>query len=98
MDEEFPTPPRRLNPKRLQRKAESAPDMEQQQRLRREMNLTRELIDFDLIKGSALFHTKPSSHDRKLVQEGLSRALFVPFHAKFWRQKPWFYETATALY
>lgn len=47
---------------------------------------------------SALFHTKPSSHDRKLVQEGLSRALFVPFHAEFWRQKPWFYETATALY
>jgi hypothetical protein len=32
------------------------------------------------------------------VQEGLSRALFVPFHAKFWRQKPWFYKTATALY
>ncbi|KAE8896790.1 hypothetical protein PF005_g6338 [Phytophthora fragariae] len=99
MDEEFSTPPRRPNPKRLRRKAESSPEMlEQQQRLKREMNLTRELIDFDLIKGSALFHTKPSSHDRKLLQEGLSRALLVPFHAKFWRQKPWFYETATALY
>lgn len=32
------------------------------------------------------------------MQEGLSRALFVPFHAKFWQQKPWFYEMATALY
>ncbi|KAF1772309.1 Transcription factor homeodomain, male germ-cell [Phytophthora cactorum] len=72
--------------------------LDQQQRLKREMNLTRELIDFDLIKGSALFHTKPSSHDRKLVQEGFTRALFIPFHAKFWRQKPWIYETATALY
>lgn len=47
---------------------------------------------------SALFHTKPASHDRKLVQEGLTRALFVPFHAKFWSDKPWFYQTATALY
>ncbi|KAG7394865.1 putative homeodomain transcription factor 2 [Phytophthora boehmeriae] len=93
------TPPRRLNPKRLQRKAESSAEVIlQQQRVKREMNFKRELIDFDLIKGSALFHTKPSSHDRKLVQEGLSRALFVPFHAKFWRQKPWFYETVTALY
>jgi hypothetical protein len=36
---------------------------------------------------SALFHTKPSSHDKKLVKEGFSRALFVPLHAKFWRQK-----------
>uniref|UniRef100_H3GE08 PHTF1/2 N-terminal domain-containing protein n=1 Tax=Phytophthora ramorum TaxID=164328 RepID=H3GE08_PHYRM len=99
MDDEFASPPRRPNPKRLHRKAESSPEvLEQQQRLKREMHLTRELIDFDLIKGSALFHTKPSSHDRKLVQEGLGRALFVPFHAKFWRQKPWFYETATALY
>lgn len=99
MDDEFATPPRRLNPKRLHRKAESSPEvLEQQQRLKREMNLTRELIDFDLIKGSALFHTKPSSHDRKLVQEGFTRALLVPFHAKFWRQKPWIYETATALY
>ncbi|GMF24914.1 unnamed protein product [Phytophthora lilii] len=52
----------------------------------------------DAARASAFFHTKPSSHDRKLVQEGFSRALFVPFHAKFWRQKPWFYETATALY
>ncbi|GMF49988.1 unnamed protein product [Phytophthora fragariaefolia] len=52
MDEEFATPPRRHNPKRLQRKAESSPEvLEQQQRLKREMNLTRELIDFDLIKG-----------------------------------------------
>ncbi|RLN88056.1 hypothetical protein BBJ28_00013232 [Nothophytophthora sp. Chile5] len=100
MDEEFSsTPPRRGNPKRLQRKAESSPvDLLQQQRLKREMHLTRELIDFDMIKGSAFFHTKPSGHDRKLVQEGLGRALFVPFHAKFWRQKPWFYETATSLY
>ncbi|KAF1794005.1 Transcription factor homeodomain, male germ-cell [Phytophthora cactorum] len=99
MDDEFASPPRRLHPKRLHRKAESSPEvLDQQQRLKREMNLTRELIDFDLIKGSALFHTKPSSHDRKLVQEGFTRALFVPFHAKFWRQKPWIYETATALY
>lgn len=36
---------------------------------------------------SALFHTKPSSHDKKLVKEGFSRALLVPLHAKFWRQK-----------
>ncbi|RLN56437.1 hypothetical protein BBJ29_007969 [Phytophthora kernoviae] len=93
------TPPRHLNAKRLQRKADSSPEVIlQQQRVKREMNYTRELIDFDLIKGSALFHTKPTSHDRKLVQEGLSRALFVPFHAKFWRQKPWFYKTATVLY
>ncbi|KAG1688994.1 hypothetical protein DVH05_028518 [Phytophthora capsici] len=99
MDDEFASPPRRSNPKRLQRKSESSPEvLEQQQRLKREMNLTRELIDFDLIKGSALFHTKPSSHDRKLVQEGFIRALFVPFHAKFWRQRLRFYETATALY
>lgn len=51
-----------------------------------------------LFHRSALFHTKPTSHDRKLVQEGLTRALFVPFHAKFWSQKPWFYQTATSLY
>jgi hypothetical protein len=52
-DEEFATPPRRPNPKRLHRKAESSPEVldPQQQRLKREMNLTRELIDFDLIKG-----------------------------------------------
>ncbi|CAH0483002.1 unnamed protein product [Peronospora belbahrii] len=100
MDEEFATPPRRLTPKRLHRKADSSPEMllQQQQRLKREMNFTRDLIDFDLIKGSALFHTKPTSHDRKLVQEGFTRALFVPFHAKFWSHKPWFYQTATALY
>ncbi|CAI5727514.1 unnamed protein product [Peronospora effusa] len=99
MDEEFSTPPRRLNSKRLHRKADSSPEVFlQHQRLKREMNLRRELIDFDLIKGSALFHTKPASHDHKLVQEGLIRALFVPFHAKFWSHKPWFYQTATALY
>lgn len=32
------------------------------------------------------------------MQEGLTRALFVPFYAKFWSHKPWFYEKATALY
>lgn len=101
MDDEFEPTPRRLKPKRLHRKADSSPEMmdqQQQQRLKREMSFTRELIDFDLIKGSALFHTKPSSHDRKLVQEGFTRALFLPFHASFWKQKPWLYETATALY
>ncbi|CEG50268.1 homeodomain transcription factor 2 isoform x3 [Plasmopara halstedii] len=99
MEDEFSTPSSSLKSKRLHRKAESSPEMlEQQLRLKREMNLTRELIDFDLIKGSALFHTKPSSHDRKLVQEGFIRALFLPFHAKYWKQTPWLYEKATALY
>ncbi|TMW57187.1 hypothetical protein Poli38472_003112 [Pythium oligandrum] len=67
-------------------------------RIKSEMHLRKEFIDFDVIKGSAFFHTKPSNHDKKLVKEGFKRVLFVPFHAKFWKQKPWFYETATALY
>lgn len=64
MDEEFSTPPRRLHPKRLHRKAESSPEVLQQQRLKREMNLTRELIDFDLIKGCV---GCPMRHGRVLV-------------------------------
>ena len=56
MDEEFSTVmPPRPNAKRLHRKSDSSPEVllqeQQQQRLKREMNLTRELIDFDLIKG-----------------------------------------------
>ncbi|TDH74413.1 hypothetical protein CCR75_001978 [Bremia lactucae] len=99
MDDEFTTVSRRFTSKRLHRKAESSPEItEPPQRSKRETNYTRELIDFDLIKGSALFHTKPSSHDRKLVQEGFTRALFLPFHRTFWQEKPWMYEKATALY
>ena len=60
MDEEFSTVmPPRPSAKRLHRKSESSPEVllqqqqlqQQQQRLKREMHLTRELIDFDLIKG-----------------------------------------------
>uniref|UniRef100_A0AAV1T4F9 PHTF1/2 N-terminal domain-containing protein n=1 Tax=Peronospora matthiolae TaxID=2874970 RepID=A0AAV1T4F9_9STRA len=103
MDEEFSTVmPPRPNAKRLHRKSDSSPEVllqqQQQQRLKRETNLTRELIDFDLIKGSALFHTKPTSHDRKLVQKGFTRALFLPFYPAFWQHKPWLYRTSTALY
>ena len=55
MDEEFSTPPRRLSSKRLHRKADSSPEVIlQHQRLKREVNLRRELIDFDLIKGCEL--------------------------------------------
>lgn len=52
MDDEFSTLPPLLDPKRLRRKADSSPEvLLQQQRLKREMHLKRELIDFDLIKG-----------------------------------------------
>ncbi|TYZ60642.1 hypothetical protein PybrP1_004900 [[Pythium] brassicae (nom. inval.)] len=102
MDDEFamsslPPSPKRISNRyaRLSRK-ESPEDVKH--RARDEMHLTREFIDFDVIKGSAFFHTKPSSHDKKLMKEGITRALFVPFHGSFWKQKPYFYEASTALY
>lgn len=67
-------------------------------RLKSELYLTKEFIDFDVMKGSAFFHTKPTNYDKKVVQEGFRRALLVPFHPQFWRQKPGFHETATVLY
>ncbi|DAZ97670.1 TPA: hypothetical protein N0F65_009671 [Lagenidium giganteum] len=114
MDEEFTTPngpsptatPRSSPSKRLSRSASSTvPRLSRKDssddpkyRARTEMSLTRELIDFDVIKGSAFFHTKPAHHDKKLVQEGFLRALMVPLHRSFWQHKPYFYEVATSLY
>jgi hypothetical protein len=56
-------------------------------RLKNELYLSKEFIDFDVMKGSAFFHTKPANHDKKLVKQGFVRALFVPLHPQFWRQK-----------
>lgn len=65
---------------------------------RGELSLAREFIDFDVIKGSAFFHTKPANHDKKLVEQGFRRALLLPLHRVFWRDKSLFYEVSTCLY
>lgn len=103
MDEDFATNSPRSSPKRMSshrysRMSRKESPEEAKHRIKGDIHLTRELIDFDVIKGSAFFHTKPSNHDKKLVKEGIKRALFVPFHASFWKQKPYFYEVTTALY
>ncbi|KAF1331586.1 Homeodomain transcription factor, partial [Globisporangium splendens] len=95
MEDEFATSSSRTSPKRMSsshryssRISRKESLEETKHRIKSEMHLTREFIDFDVIKGSAFFHTKPSNHDKKLVKQGFKRALFVPFHATFWSQKP----------
>ena len=47
----------------------------------------QELIDFDVIKSSALFHTKPSKHDKELVKKAFRRIIFFPFCRQTWNYK-----------
>ncbi|OQR93724.1 homeodomain transcription factor [Achlya hypogyna] len=49
----------------------------------------QEFIDFDVIKGSAFFNTKPSKYDKRLVRQGFYRAILLPFFPKYWTQKAW---------
>jgi hypothetical protein len=56
------------------------------------------MVDLYDMYRSAFFHTKPANHDKKLVHQGFRRVLFIPYHGKYWRQKPMFYEISSALY
>ncbi|KAJ0407704.1 hypothetical protein P43SY_009041 [Pythium insidiosum] len=97
------SPSKRMRGSHRFSRRESADDNGVRHRLKSEIHLTRELFDHDLVKGSAYFHTKPANHDRRIVKQGMRRALLLPFHAPYWRQKAigahaWFYEISTALY
>ncbi|EQC40783.1 hypothetical protein SDRG_01853 [Saprolegnia diclina VS20] len=59
----------------------------------------QEFIDFDVIKGSAFFNTKPSKYDKRLVRQGFYRAILFPFFPEYWTQKNFvFYYLASAVY
>lgn len=54
---------------------------------RRSFSSDPELIDFDVIKGSSLFNTKPSKHNKELVRKSFYQLFFFPFYRKQWKQK-----------
>ncbi|KAF0698154.1 Aste57867_11222 [Aphanomyces stellatus] len=61
--------------------------------------LNQEFIDFDVIKGSAFFNTKPSKYNKELVRQGFSRAILFPFFIQYWKSKnAWFYCGASTAY
>ncbi|OQS07234.1 homeodomain transcription factor [Thraustotheca clavata] len=61
--------------------------------------LNQEFIDFDVIKGSAFFNTKPSKYDKRLVRQGFYRSILFPFFPKYWTQKnALFYYAGTLVY
>ncbi|ETW08960.1 hypothetical protein, variant [Aphanomyces invadans] len=58
-----------------------------------------QFIDFDVIKGSAFFNTKPSKYNKELVRQGFYRAILFPVFTRYWREKdPLFYAGATVVY
>ncbi|CAK4074421.1 unnamed protein product [Aphanomyces euteiches] len=61
--------------------------------------LNQEFIDFDVIKGSAFFNTKPSKYNKELVRQGFGYAVLFPFCMNYWKTKnAWFYWSSSFIY